>query len=314
MANREEILTVSGVSIRFSQYAKGFAKADFTAIRDMHLRIHAGEMVAVVGSSGSGKSLLAHAIMDILPYNASLEGEMLYRDEPLTRENIRRLRGSEIVLVPQSVAYLDPLMKTGAQVRKGRRDGASRQAARAALARYGLGKEIDALYPFQLSGGMARRVLIATAAMGNPKLVIADEPTPGLHESAARRVLGHFREIADAGAAVLLITHDLELALEVADRIAVFYAGVTVEDASTEDFISEETLRHPYTRALWRAMPRNGFRPTPGGQPYVGEMWTGCPYAPRCPRVQAPCQSPVPYAPVRGGHARCLFADAEGPA
>ena len=130
-----------------------------------------------------------------------------------------------MVLVPQSVSYLDPLMKVGEQVRRGQKDKESVKRCRESLGRYGLGEDTEGLYPFELSGGMTRRVLISTAVMEHPRLVIADEPTPGLHIRAARRVLNHFREIADEGAGVLLITHDLELALEVADRIVVFYTS-----------------------------------------------------------------------------------------
>ena len=127
-------------------------------------------------------------------------------------------------------------MKAGASVRKGKKDSETRRKCREVLARYGLGKETEELYPFELSGGMTRRVLISTAVMEKPRLVIADEPTPGLHMEAAKRVLSHFREIADEGAGVLLITHDLELALEAADRIVVFYAGTNVEEAPVADF------------------------------------------------------------------------------
>lgn len=103
--------------------------------------------------------------------------------------------------------------------------------------------------------------------MEEPKLVIADEPTPGLDLRVAKRAMGHFRELADMGAGVLVITHDLELALETADRIVVFYAGESIEEAGVSDFHHEETLRHPYTKALWRAMPRNGFYCIDGVQP-----------------------------------------------
>ena len=129
------------------------------------------------------------------------------------------------------VTYLDPLMKVGPQIRRGKRSPEARAKSRSVLERYGLGAETEELYPFELSGGMARRVLISTAVMETPRLVIADEPTPGLDARAAGRILGHFREIADAGAGMLLITHDLELALTIADRVVVFYAGETIEEA-----------------------------------------------------------------------------------
>ena len=275
-------------------------------IRDLSLSISPGQVAAVVGASGSGKSLLAHAILGLLPYNSHMEGEIRFLGAPLTPQRAETLRGREMVLVPQGVTYLDPLMRVGPQVRGGARTEQARQKSRQALARYGLGAEVEDLYPFELSGGMARRVLIASAITHNPKLVIADEPTPGLDARAAGRVLDHFREIAAGGAGVLFITHDLELALTAASRVTVFYAGETVEEAETADF-AQNRLRHPYTKALWHALPQNGFTPIPGTQPYPGTVATGCLFAPRCPRCQPECQTaPVPYRSFAGGRVRCL--------
>lgn len=305
MEQKEPLLSVEHFSVSFTRYERGWRQTSFTAIGDLSLQVRAGEMVAVVGSSGSGKSLLAHGIMGLLPYNARWEGTITYRGEPLTEERLRALRGREIVLVPQSVSYLDPLMKAGEQVRKGRRDPESREKCRQVLGRYGLGPETEQLYPFELSGGMTRRILIATAVQEKPRLVIADEPTPGLHREAAKRVLSHFRELADEGAGVLLITHDLELALEVADRIVVFYAGTNLEEAGAADFSERERLRHPYTKALYDAMPRNGFTPVPGTQPYGTDVPSGCVFAPRCPGRRPECEGPQAYRRLRGGYVRC---------
>ena len=311
----DPILEVDGLSISFTQYEKGARRRSLPVIRDLSLTVEAGQVVAVLGSSGSGKSLLAHGILGILPYNSHMEGEIRYLGQRLDPKRAQRLRGREIVLVPQGVVYLDPLMKVGPQVRKGRRDPASRQRSRAVLARYGLGPETEARYPFELSGGMARRVLISTAVTERPRLVIADEPTPGLDAQAARRILGHFRELADQGAGVLLITHDLQLALTIADRVVVFYAGETVEEAAAADFAQADRLRHPYTRALWRAMPQNGFVPIPGAQPYPGALPSGCLFSPRCPGCRADCRTAaVPYVPLDGGRVRCLHPErGDGP-
>ncbi len=308
MKEKQVILEIQGMSVSFDQYAHGFSKTTLEVIRDLDVKVREGEMVAVVGSSGSGKSLLAHGILGILPYNAALGGKMLYRGEELTQERKERLRGNEIVLVPQSVAFLDPLMKIGPQIRKGKKDPASRARLDRIFEGYHLKKEVQDLYPFELSGGMNRRVLVSTAMMGEPRLVIADEPTPGLHIKMVRRVMEHFRELADRGAGVLLITHDLEQALAVADRVAVFYAGTTVEDAPVSDFRQEETLRHPYSKALWQAMPQNGFRFIPGTQPYVKEMPEGCPFAPRCTQCTEQCRGEIPFRELRGGRVRCLHA------
>ena len=309
MEEKRNVLSIEHLSISFSRYERGFRRTNLNAIRDLSLTVGEGEMVAVVGASGSGKSLLAHAVLGILPYNASWSGTMNYRGEILTEKRMKALRGKEIVLVPQSVSYLDPLMRVGEQVRNGKQDRESRKKSLAVLGRYGLDEKTERLFPFQLSGGMTRRILISTAVMETPRLVIADEPTPGLHITAARRVLSHFREIADQGAGVLLITHDLELALDTADRIVVFYAGTNLEEADSRDFAREQTLRHPYSRALFRAMPEHGFSAAPGAQPFAGELPEGCPYGPRCPWAQEVCRGEVPYRELRGGMVRCARAE-----
>ncbi|MCI9018945.1 MAG: ABC transporter ATP-binding protein [Lachnospiraceae bacterium] len=309
MDEKKIILEIQNLSVSFQQYDKGFGRTDLDVIRDLNVTIHEGEMVAVVGSSGSGKSLLAHAVLGILPYNSVLGGTILYDGEELTQKRKEELRGNEIVLVPQSVAFLDPLMKIGPQIRKGKNDSESKRKLDRIFEGYHLKQEVQELYPFELSGGMNRRVLVSTAMMGNPRLVIADEPTPGLHMKMVRRVMSHFRELADQGAGVLLITHDLEQALEVADRVAVFYAGTTVEDADVKDFAREETLRHPYSKALWRALPQNGFQFISGTQPYVKELPKGCPFGPRCEYFCEACEREIPYREVRGGKVRCISAE-----
>ena len=309
MEEKRNVLSIEHLSISFSRYERGFRRTNLNAIRDLSLTVGEGEMVAVVGASGSGKSLLAHAVLGILPYNASWSGTMTYCGEMLTEARMKALRGKEIVLVPQSVSYLDPLMRVGEQVRNGKQDRESRKKSLAVLGRYGLDEKTERLFPFQLSGGMTRRILISTAVMETPRLVIADEPTPGLHITAARRVLSHFREIADQGAGVLLITHDLELALDTADRIVVFYAGTNLEEVDSRDFAREQTLRHPYSRALFRAMPEHGFSAAPGAQPFAGELPEGCPYGPRCPWAEEVCRGEVPYRELRGGRVRCARAE-----
>lgn len=304
----EEILRVEHLSISFGQYDSGFHRTRLDVIRDLSVTVHAGEMVAVVGSSGSGKSLLAHGILGILPYNAAMGGQLTYLGQPLTFKLQKQLRGKEIVLVPQSTSYLDPLMKIGPQIHND--DPAAEKRAPNVLDRYHLDRSVADQFPFELSGGMTRRVLISTAVVQTPRLIIADEPTPGLHLSVAKRVLSHFREIADEGAGVLLITHDLELALEVADRVVVFYAGTTVEDAAAADFRSPDTLRHPYSQALWHAIPQNGFQSIPGNQPYVKDLPAGCPFAPRCPKARAACGGDIPWREERGGWVRCIREEA----
>ena len=260
----EPILNVAHLSVTFSRYGRGFSRTKLSAIEDLSLTVDPGQVAAVVGSSGSGKSLLAHAIFHILPPNSRVEGTLLYDGAPLTAHRAAEPRGRELVLIPQGVTYLDPMMKVEPQVCRGRRDLAVRARCREVLKRYGLGPDVEDLYPFQLSGGMARRVLIACAVMERPRLIVADEPTPGLDARTAQRVVGHFRELADRGAGVLLITHDLPLALSVADKIVVMHAGQTVDEISADQLQSGYGPSHPYTRALWRAMPQNGFAPPSG--------------------------------------------------
>ena len=312
----EPILQIEHLSVYFTQYKYGprssaFQKRQLAAVKDLSLEITPGQIVAVVGASGSGKSLLAHSILGILPYNSHMEGEIRYNGELLTEKKARKLRGKEIFLIPQGVTYLDPLMKVGAQLRKGKKDPETKRRCRSALERYGLGADVEELYPFELSGGMARRVLIASAVTEKPRLIIADEPTPGLDARSAKRILSHFRELADEGAGILFITHDLELALSVADEVAVFYAGETIEKAKAEDFGKPENLRHPYTRALWYAMPEHGFRAVGGVQPYAGDDRKGCPYAGQCTACREDCRTEgqIPLVKYRGGEVRCLHPD-----
>ena len=305
---KETVLKIEHMNIVFTQYDRGMHQTELPVIRNLDVEVRRGEVVAVVGSSGSGKSLLAHGVMGVLPYNARMGGDIQYLGEKLTKERIEKLRGKEIVMVPQSISSLNPLMKIGPQIRKGKKDPASQEKLKAIFRRYHLEEKTEELYPFELSGGMNRRVLISTAVMEEPRLVIADEPTPGLDKKTAKRAMEHFRNLADIGAAVLVITHDLELALETMDRIAVFYGGTTIEEARAEDFQREENLRHPYTKALWRAMPRHEFQYIEGSQPYVKNLPKGCIFSPRCSQCQEACRGEIPYREVRGGKVRCLYA------
>ena len=251
----EKILELKELHISFTQYTRGLQRRTIENVCGLSFSTYAGEVTALVGASGSGKSLLAHAVMGLLPYNASMNGEIFYRGRLLEKEQIEQLRGKEILLVPQGASYLDPLMKSGAQILKGSRDPQKKAKLKEIFQRYHLKEDAAALYPFELSGGMSRRVLIAAATIEEPRLVIADEPTPGLEKKTAKMVMGHFRELAEMGSSVLVITHDLELAVETADRILVMREGRVAEEAFPADFQAEETLRHPYTKALWRAMP-----------------------------------------------------------
>ncbi len=293
------LLEVEHLSLSFTQYDRRIRR-ELTPVRDLSLRVSAGQVVAVIGASGSGKSLLAHCLLGVLPDNARYTGTITYDGAPLTPERIRALRGKEIALVPQGVTYLDPLMKVGNTLTGGKKDRAARRDA--VLQRYGLGASAADLYPFELSGGMVRRVLIGTAVMETPRLLIADEPTPGLDDGTARRVLGHLKELADDGCGVLLITHDVALALTVADRICVLCDGHTVEELSAAAFVAGKHY-HPYTHALWDALPENGFSVLPEPDRAVE---SACCFAPRCPYGDEACRGEIALRPCGDGRVRCV--------
>lgn len=309
MKNKTPLLEVKDMSVSFRMYDKGLSQCDLKVISDLSISVDKGELLAIVGSSGSGKSLLAHAIMGVLPDNATLTGSIDYEGAPLTKDRQKALRGTKIALVPQSIAYLDPLMKMGRQVRASKKSAKARQRQKESFRRYDLCENSEKLYPFQLSGGMARRALVSTADQQDVDLIIADEPTPGLDLDIAMKTLKYFREFADAGKAVILITHDIDLAFHVADKIAVFYAGTTVEVAPIKDFNDGvDALRHPYTKALFNALPQNGFHPIDGFQPYSKDLPEGCLFRPRCLIADDRCKEHMPMREVRGGMVRCIHA------
>lgn len=308
---KEPILSVKDLGISFSQYTKGLRRRELEVITNLDIDLYEGEILAVVGSSGSGKSLLAHAILGILPDNATTEGNIIYKGKTLTLKNKEKLRGREIVFIPQSVNFLDPLMKVSKQVKisiENKEEANKRQ--RDIFNKYGLDKKVDNFYPFELSGGMARKVLLSTALVSDCKVIIADEPTPGLDEKSLNEALKDFRNIADSGCAILMITHDIEAALKIADKIAVFYAGTTLEIANVNDFKGDgKNLRHPYSKALFNALPQNGFKPIKGSQPMPNELPKGCLFQDRCEYISEKCRLIRPNARmVRDGMVRCLNA------
>ncbi|WP_081243163.1 ABC transporter ATP-binding protein [Sporosarcina sp. P33] len=254
------LLEVKDFNLTFRRLGKGLRETKIEAIRNVNLTIHQGEIVAIVGASGSGKSLLANAILGILPKNAVVEGEMIYKGQALTKKRQEELRGKEISLIPQSVNALDPLMKTGKQVQDAVKGKEKREIQRAIFKEVCLSETAGGLYPFELSGGMARRVLAATAMISGAELIVADEPTPGLDPKALQETVAQLKQLADGGKSMVFITHDIEVALQIADKIAVFREGRTVEIADVTDFSGKgEKLKHPYTRALWNALPQNEF-------------------------------------------------------
>ncbi|MFC4401896.1 ATP-binding cassette domain-containing protein [Gracilibacillus xinjiangensis] len=222
-------------------------------LKDISLTINKGEIVALVGASGSGKSLLAEAIFHILPSTMDYMGKMLLQNHRIEQS----MNGKKIVLVPQSVNALDPLMKIGKQIQLFSHDV---NRIKRILNQLQLTDNVMSKYPFQLSGGQARRILVATALISNASFIVADEPTPGLDEQARHEMLQLLKSIQSDDRALLMITHDFQAAQEIADKIAVLYQGEIVEVVNKIAFDKEGSkLVHPYTKALWKALPENYF-------------------------------------------------------
>ena len=255
------MLDIDNLSISFLRYDGVVHRREVPALDGIDLSVARGEIVALVGASGAGKSLLAHALFGILPANAVVRGRLSLEGIPVQAASGHTPR--RMALVPQSLSHLDPLARCGRQLQwAARRGGANktRQELIAILNGFGLGPEVMRLYPHQVSGGMARRLLLAMATIANPDLVVADEPTSGLDPDAASSVLDHLRRLADTGKAVMLITHDLVTAVSHADRVAILQSGRMVGIESADAFSEDgERLTHPYAKALWLAMPGNRF-------------------------------------------------------
>lgn len=308
---REPILSVRDLEISFSQYTKGLKRVDLKVINNLDIDLYKGEILAVVGSSGSGKSLLAHSILGILPDNATTKGRIIYKNEELDEKRKEKLRGREIVFIPQSVNYLDPLMEVGKQVKISISDKKNASGiVRNIFKKYNLDEKVEKYYPFQLSGGMARKVLLSSALVSDCEVIIADEPTPGLDEESLNEALKDFRDLADEGCALLIITHDITSALKIADKVAIFYAGTTLEIANVQDFNNNgENLRHPYTKALYNALPNKRFTPIKGTQPLSSELPNGCLFYDRCNKRTPNCESEKPeMKEVNKGKVRCFNA------
>lgn len=279
-------LEIDRVSVRFA--LKG---ATVEAVNDVSLTLRPGECVALVGESGCGKTVLASALLGFLPGNAQTSGSARLGDVDLLAASDHELattvRGRRIGLVPQSPAsHLTPVRTARAQLEEAARvlgGDAEKAAERAGL----LPEHLDR-YPHELSGGMAQRVANALALVGDPSLLIADEPTTGLDRDLVDGLLDEFRRLVDDGHAVLLITHDLAAAHRVADRIAVMYAGRIVEVGPAHEVL--DSSKHPYARGLANALPERDFLPIPGQPPLLTDLPAGCAFAPRCEQATEICE------------------------
>lgn len=309
MEREKTLLEVKNLSITFTQLMKGLKPKTTQVIRQLDLTVNEGEITVIVGASGSGKSLLAHAILGILPKNSCQAGDIVYKGEPLDPEKMETLRGSEIALIPQSVNFLDPLMTIGQQVRQAVRSGDKKKCQQDIFDKYKLDQRVADYYPFQLSGGMARRVLVATAMVGDASLIIADEPTPGIDPDVLEETLDDFRELRAAGKGILFITHDIRLARRLADHIVVFYSGYSIETARSSDFTGNgDQLRHPYTKALYHALPENDFTVNTVESGDTLKAMEGCVFVSHCPIAKAECHlNEPPSRHVNNGIVRCFY-------
>ncbi|MFF0424619.1 ABC transporter ATP-binding protein [Streptomyces sp. NPDC004520] len=306
----DAVLSVRGLTVRF-RLRGGRTVA---AVSDADFDLAAGECLALVGESGCGKSVLASALLGLLPGNAETSGtalldgtDLLAADE---RTLARTVRGRRVGLVPQSpAAHLTPVRTVRSHLeetvraltstaRRGRRAAAEEAADRAAFPAGHLDR-----YPHELSGGLAQRAATALALIGDARLLLADEPTTGLDRALVDRTADELRRHADEGRALLLITHDLTAAARVADRVAVMYAGRIVEVAPAHRFFGPIGPRHPYARRLLDALPDRAFTPIPGMPPELSALPEGCAFAPRCPRATDRCATrPEPAAGVACHH------------
>jgi peptide/nickel transport system ATP-binding protein len=272
------------------------------AVTDAHFDVAAGECLALVGESGCGKSVLASALLGLLPANARTAGEarlaeldLLSADE---RTLARTVRGRLVGLIPQSpAAHLTPVRTIRSQLEetvralKGIRERtALRSASEAAAVRAAFPPDHLDRHPHELSGGLAQRAATALALIGDAPLLLADEPTTGLDRDLVDRTVDELRRPVDsAGQALLMITHDLAAAERIADRVAVMYAGRIVELTDAKAFFGAAGPRHPYSRGLLRALPDRAFSPIPGKPPELGDLPDGCAFAARCERADEAC-------------------------
>ena len=306
------------------------------AIDGMDLTVGRGEIVALVGESGSGKSLTALTVMGLLPPGAEVVGgDVVLEDEDLLSVSPKRrneIRGNKVaMLFQQPKVMLDPTARVGGQVTESlrRHRKVSRREAkdRAVELLRDVGipepKRRAASFAYQLSGGMAQRVMIAAALSADPELVIADEPTTALDVTVQAQILQLLKQKRDdLGLSILLITHDLGIVSTMADRVAVMYAGRIVEDGATRDIFDDP--QHPYTQALLRASlleaERGQLYSIPGSVVQARELEQGCRFLPRCPvsaalGIQERCASAEPVLSTCGHeehHSRC-YASREYP-
>jgi peptide/nickel transport system ATP-binding protein len=321
-------------------------KKYYTAVDGIDFRIDAGEIIALAGESGSGKSLTALSIPRLLSTRAKISGgEILYSADgaidlcKTDEKSLRSIRGKEISMIFQEPRQsLNPLMKVGAQITEAlelhsgiytaepsaqNKKTSGRQAANKLVLemlerlQFPQPEKIMDAWPHQLSGGMCQRVMIAISAICRPRLLIADEPTTALDTVNQNYILELLKQInREFGTAILFISHDLSVAREFCSRFMVMYSGRIIEEGPSEAVLSAPL--HPYTIALAACIPRKENRDKPlanipGRAPPLEDPPTGCHFAPRCPRAQEQCRNSMPPLAKAGGgrYVRCLLTGGE---
>ncbi|MCA1408962.1 ABC transporter ATP-binding protein [Ensifer sp. IC3342] len=299
------------------------------SVRDISFDLRRGEVLGIVGESGSGKSVTGMSIMGqidepgrIVSGSISLDGQEL---TALTFEEMRRYRGRKIAMVFQNpLMTLNPLMRVRDQMYEAiseHEDVSHREMhdrCIEVLKAVGIPSPEERLnaYPHEMSGGMRQRVVIATALLLGPDMIIADEPTTALDVTIQAQIIYHIRrQIDERGLGMIWITHDLSTLSELADRIMVMYAGATMEIGTTEDIIGSS--RHPYTRKLLDSVPSRNtpgekLRQIPGNMPSLLSLEKGCPFASRCERATEICSEPVPATQLSATHRIWCYHPFEG--
>jgi peptide/nickel transport system ATP-binding protein len=332
---KQLIMSESGLEIRNLRTEFFTQKGAVQAIRGVSLTVRPGETVAVVGESGSGKSVTALSAMRLIPpsHGRTISGQVLLGGRDLlslSEREMRSVRGKQLSMIFQeAMTSLNPVRRIGDQIaeailaheRVGRAIALKRALELLAKLRIPEPERIMNEYPHRLSGGMRQRVMIAIAVAGNPLVLIADEPTTALDVTIQAQILSLLDGLRrDLGMGLLLVTHDLGVVAEMADRIVVMYAGTKVEEADVGDFFREP--KHPYSQGLLGASPRidaaSNYRENllveiPGMVPALLNMPSGCAFADRCPRVMVRCRTEIPTFvatdPTRG--AACFAVPSE---
>ena len=303
------------------------------AVNDVSYSLDSGKTLGIVGESGSGKSVSAMSILRLLDGNGYIESGEIYFDgkdiRKCTDKEMYNIRGNEIsVIFQEPMTSLNPVFtieKQIGEVFRNHQGMSKKQAYEAAAKMLGEVKipnpeRVARQYPFQLSGGMRQRVMIAMALSCRPKLLIADEPTTALDVTIQAQILKLMNEMKEKlGTSILFITHDLGVINEMADEVAVMYCGQIVERANVKEIFTPGLFSHPYTEGLMTSIPRldtpkgERLEPIPGSVPNPLYAPKGCRFAPRCKYCQERCKPEEPeLLPVEDGHlVRCFYAEKE---